>query len=524
MPQDTCTQSRHGTRRLAVTTLLAAALAMLVAMLMAGPALATHVDPVLVPGNPDCQDLGYEFGVKIDTSPTNGTYQLGDDAVVVVPSDDSLVVTITNATATTFDWSTNIGVDAVIVKGGPNANSYTYVPEATADTGLHAPVNPSNGTFYGLSHVEFCYDLEVVVTKTAVTSFTRTWDWDVTKEADQTSVMISDNQSFVVGYTVTASTTGSVDSDWAVSGVISIANPHPTAAASVTGVTDMVSGLGAVAVDCGGPFPIAVAAGATLECTYSTPLPDASSRTNTATATTTGAVGGGQGSAPVTFSATPTTEVDECVDVTDTNVGILGTVCADGAPEAFVYTLSFGTAADNDVVVACGDTSHDNTATVTTNDTGTEHDDTVTVDVEVLCASSCTLTQGYWKTHSQQGPAPYDADWANLGPMEEQTTFFLSGKTWHQTFWTPPAGNVYYVLAHQYQAATLNVLDGASAPAEVTAALSSAQTLFSTTTPAQAAGLKGGSKQAWTGLASLLDDYNNGLVGPGHCDGGVMAG
>lgn len=518
MPQDTCTQSRHGTRRLAVTTLFTAALAVLVAMLMAGPAAASLVDPVIVPGNPDCQDLGYEFGFKIDKGPPNGTYQFGDADVFVVPVDDSLVVTITNATATTFDWSTNIGVDAVIVKGGPNANVYTYAPEATADTGLQAPVNAS-GSVADVSHVEFCYDLEVVVTKTAVTSFTRTWDWDVAKQADQTAITISDNQSLGVGYTVTASTTGSVDSDWAVAGVISVSNPHPTKAASVTGVTDMVSGHGPVAVDCGGPFPIAVAAGATLECTYSTSLPDATSRTNTATATTTGAIGGGQGSAPVTFAATPTTEVDECVNVTDTHLGVLGTVCANASPTQFSYSLSFGTAASNDVVVACGDTSHDNTATVTTNDTGTQHDDTVTVEVEVLCESSCTLTQGYWKTHSRQGPAPYDADWANLGPAQEQTLFFLSGKTWYQTFWTPPSGNVYYVLAHQYQAATLNVLDGASAPAQVQAALASAQTLFATKTPAQAGALRGANAQAWRSLAQVLDDYNNGLIGPGHCDG-----
>jgi hypothetical protein len=59
-----------------------------------------------------------------------------------------------------FDFTSNKGVDAVIVKGGPNANVYDYNPEVTSGTGLHAPVNPSNGNYYGLSHISFCYDLE----------------------------------------------------------------------------------------------------------------------------------------------------------------------------------------------------------------------------------------------------------------------------------------------------------------------------------------------------------------------------
>jgi hypothetical protein len=49
-------------------------------------------------------------------------------------------------------------VDAVIVKGGPNANVYRY-SEETSDTNLRAPINESNGQPYGLSHISFCYDV-----------------------------------------------------------------------------------------------------------------------------------------------------------------------------------------------------------------------------------------------------------------------------------------------------------------------------------------------------------------------------
>jgi LPXTG-motif cell wall-anchored protein len=69
-----------------------------------------------------------------------------------------------------FDWTSNIGVDAVFVKGGPGGLLYVYDPESTGDTGLHAPVNPNNGKFFGLSHVSFCYDKDQATTTTSTTS------------------------------------------------------------------------------------------------------------------------------------------------------------------------------------------------------------------------------------------------------------------------------------------------------------------------------------------------------------------
>ena len=63
-------------------------------------------------------------------------------------------------------------------------------------------------------------------------------------------------------------------------------------------------------------------------------------------------------------------------------------------------------------------------------------------------SGGCTLTSGYWKTHSEFGPAPYNDTWAQL-PNGASTTFFLSGKTYYQVLWTPAfMGNSYYILAH----------------------------------------------------------------------------
>jgi hypothetical protein len=57
----------------------------------------------------------------------------------------------------TFSWTSSLGVSRVSVKGGPEANVYTYSTPRFADAGLHAPVNSNNGKYYGLSYVMFCY-------------------------------------------------------------------------------------------------------------------------------------------------------------------------------------------------------------------------------------------------------------------------------------------------------------------------------------------------------------------------------
>jgi hypothetical protein len=72
-------------------------------------------------------------------------------------TDGILTVTISDLTEDLFDWMSNIGVDAVIVKGG-NAGSYLYLydPESTEDQDLGVP-GPNNNA---ISHISFCYDVE----------------------------------------------------------------------------------------------------------------------------------------------------------------------------------------------------------------------------------------------------------------------------------------------------------------------------------------------------------------------------
>lgn len=138
----------------------------------------------------------------------------------------------------------------------------------------------------------------------------------------------------------------------------------------------------------------------------------------------------------------------------------------------------------------------------------------VTFCWDVESSPGCTYTQGYWKNHSRQGPARYDAGWHGIGDLEEETPFFLSGHTWLEVFRTPPRGDAYYQLAHQYMAAKLNVLSGASGDA-LGDALATAAGFLGANPPG--ATLTMAQRAQFRALASLLDQFNSGEVGPGHC-------
>ncbi|MEW6502699.1 MAG: hypothetical protein AB1457_01910 [Chloroflexota bacterium] len=344
----------------------------------------------------------------------------------------------------------------------------------------------------------------VIVKKDAKTSFERQWDWTITKKGDQTSLTLAPGQVFPVNYAVTVQASAE-DSNWKVTGTISFQNTA-SEPATITAVTDVISGGIVANVNCGVSFPFTLPAGFTKVCTYEAALPDGSSRTNTATVETSGDVPGSSVTIPFSFG-NPSTETDECITVEDNLFGTLGTVCAGESPKTFSYTMNVGG------VEQCGTYELANVATFVTNDSGSKGSDKFTVNFDIPCAGACTLTPGYWKTHSKYGPAPYDSTWALLG---EDNTFFLSGITNYQVLWTSPSGgNAYYILAHAYLAAKLNILNGASTTANVDAALSYAQSFFNTYTPAST--LSRSVRNAAIAQAEVLDSYNNGLIGPGHC-------
>ena len=383
-----------------------------------------------------------------------------------------------------------------------------------------------------------CYRLDVE--KTAVETFTRTWTWTIDKSSPTTALTMMVGQSIIVNYSVQVNAT-SADSAWAVSGVITITNPHPTRDATINSVTDVITLLNAADVnatvsDCDGDTtaPFTVPAGESIDCDYSSALPTGDDRTNTATATqqlydfdwadppvATGTEDYTDQEA-VDFGD-PTSVIDECVTVTDTYAGTLGTACAgvDTLPKTFTYQRTVGPVTADQ----CGGFTVDNTATFTTNDTATTGSDSVSIPVTVDCPEGCTLTQGYWKTHNESfhGGAPADPNWFLLGADGEETLFFNTGDTWFEVFWTAPAGRPYYVLAHQYMAAYLNKLSiediGGTIPTAVQDALDDAAILLANNSYVD---LKGKNAKAiraqMTALAGILGDFNEGTTGPGHCD------
>jgi hypothetical protein len=441
----------------------------------------------------------------------------------------SLFVNIANLTDDTFDWSSNFDIYGVYVKGGnAGSNLYTYfgTDYTRGDTNLTVP-DPSNNS---ISHISFCYLEALAISKTANATYDRTHDWDIDKSGDETELTLMPGTQAEVDYEVTVSYLDFEDHDYAVSGTVTIHNPWPTTAV-ITSVTDLIDGSIAVDVDCEVTFPYDLEEDGTLECTYTYGDAAGTEAENEVTVVTSAGPDGGTAKADIIWGD-PENEYLACIDVYDDkfdpdNPVFLGTVCADDqeivddGEMVFRYKWegSFGSE-------LCGEFELENVAFYTD-----EGDDEVLdsanwiIDVTLECPAGCTLTQGYWKTHSAHGPAPMDESgaWYDVGlglhPDGPDTPFFHSGLTWYELFWTPPqGGNAYIQLAHQYMAAALSIAAGAD-PSAVQEVMDDAHDFFYNNDPGT--GFPTNMRNTLREWAGILDSYNNGLIGPGHCDNGV---
>lgn len=126
---------------------------------------------------------------------------------------------------------------------------------------------------------------------------------------------------------------------------------------------------------------------------------------------------------------------------------------------------------------------------------------------------NCTYTQGYWKTH---GPIPTGNN-SNMWPVNSLTigTVVYTDLQLQAIFDTPSQGNGLISLAHQLIAAKLNIAngaDGSSVAASITAADSMIGALV---IPSIGTGFLPASSTS--SLINTLNNYNNGLIGPGYC-------
>jgi hypothetical protein len=120
--------------------------------------------------------------------------------------------------------------------------------------------------------------------------------------------------------------------------------------------------------------------------------------------------------------------------------------------------------------------------------------------------NNCTYTQGYWKNHLEDWPV----NMLTLGTVNYTDAELLSILN------TSAAGNGLLILAHQLIAAKLNVANGAD-PSAIAATIAAADALIGALVIPP---VGGGSlaPAAVNALTQALDDWNNGITGPGHCD------
>ena len=242
------------------------------------------------------------------------------------------------------------------------------------------------------------------ITKDADGAYDNTYAWTITKSADKTLVEQTGG-SVTFTYTITVTHDGGTISNVTVTGQIQVFNPNAdgngnTVPLDITSVTDALSDGTVCSVTGGGAQTLtAFETDFAYTCALNG-LPQGE-LDNVATVTwpdqtldngnhVTG------GSADFTFSSISFDEnaIDECVSVSDSYAGSLGTACVgDANPKTFTYTRT--------IPVVAGCVSYDNTATFTTNDTGTTGSASQTVTV---CGPVKTgaLTIGFWKTTNGQ--------------------------------------------------------------------------------------------------------------------------
>ncbi len=285
------------------------------------------------PGGPSstavCQYVSNVLNCTYSSTITDPNYPGGFDGIgLVVPYGQQYTISESGLPA---GWQAQTGIGSFTAAFNQYCD-FSYedgAPTDPDDDCLHTIVNAQTPT--------------VEVIKTANTSYTRTYAWEIAKSVSPSVVNLFEGQNANVGYTVQVTRTGFVDSGWAVNGVISVTN-NSAVAVTLNSVTDSISGVGAVSVNCPATLPTTLGAGATLVCTYSSALPNGNARTNTATATyNTNSTA--TGAAAVTFGD-PTTVVSGTVSVQDVYNG--------GAPETIGTNIAGNTTIPYTRNVVCG--------------------------------------------------------------------------------------------------------------------------------------------------------------------------
>jgi len=277
-------------------------------------------------------------------------------------------------------------------------------------------------------------------------------------------------------------------------------------------------------VDCGVTFPYVLVSGDTLVGTYEATGLDGDEATNTVDVGTSGDVGGDSGSAAIDWDNPDITKVDDCIDVTDDQHGDLGTVCADQLDQNGQYTCQY--IIDVGATGTCGEFT--NTASFTTNTTGATGSSSWPVNVICAGQNGCTYTIGYWKTHA--GFTGNNADVVTqflpillgaAGGAKTQSVDTAAEAVQFLSFYGSnnvlDASNGINKLYAQLLVAKLAIANGADGSA-VAATIAAADAFLANKNSTNWSSLSKAQKNTVLGWVTTLDNFNNGVIGPGHCD------
>lgn len=128
-----------------------------------------------------------------------------------------------------------------------------------------------------------------------------------------------------------------------------------------------------------------------------------------------------------------------------------------------------------------------------------------TVSAFTTNSTNCTYTIGYWKNHEEAWPV-VSLTLGTVNYTKQQLLDILNQSV---------GGNGLVSLAHQLIGAKLNIAAGAD-PTDAAAAIATADAqIGGLVVPPVGAGYIHPSQTS--GTTQTLDDYNNGIIGPGHC-------
>lgn len=159
-----------------------------------------------------------------------------------------------------------------------------------------------------------------------------------------------------------------------------------------------------------------------------------------------------------------------------------------------------------------------------------ETDVTWDAGLYLLELDGCTLTIGFWKNHAGTGPQPdfvtpllpiwlgNEGGTKSIEVTDAITAARIMGKNINgPIFGTKKKSNGIIKLYAQLLGAKLNIENGADG-SDVAGVIAEADAFLADYDWTDWRGLSKPEKQMVIGWMSMIDDYNNGIIGPGHCD------